>query len=526
MTKKKELFTCRGVLWHLVFCGFAINYLLRLNLNLTIVTMVIPHPKPAADVQCNVENNTLLWINETSQDDNVSLSFSTEMPSFENVTYEDRFAWNEYEQGLVLGAYYWLHWLSQLPGGLLSRRYGTKIVFGLGNFLTALLGFFIPYATHLYALIFLRMLQGLIAGVIWPSMHDMTAKWIPQNERSRFVSAYLGSSVGAAITYPLCAAISSSFGWGASFYVTSFLGVIWYCFWHFLVYDSPQQHPRISDEEKNYIMDNIGGSVDEKETHIPWKSIILSRPVWITIIAHWSSAWGFLTLMTQAPTYFNFIHGWNINTTGILAGAPHILRMVFSYFFSIMSDWLLRTKRMSLTNVRKLATFVCTAVQGVLIIALGFSGCHPLVAVIFMMSGTAVNGAISAATLASFVDLSPNYASVLLGFGNMIIIWGGFISPMIVGVLTNNNQTVEQWRLVFFIAAANSIVGGIIYIVLGTSKKQPWNQYTELNLKEQEMQKLASENVKCDNGAENVTEKSNFIKQDNRVVFKESHSEE
>jgi len=125
--------------------------------------------------------------------------------------------------------------------------------------------------------------------------------------------------------------------------------------------------------------------------------------------------------------------------TGILAGAPHILRMVFSYFFSIMSDWLLRTKRMSLTNVRKLATFVCTIIQGILTIALGFSGCHPLVAIIFMMSGTAVNGAISAATLASFVDLSPNYASVLLGFANMIIVWAGFISPIIVGILTNNN---------------------------------------------------------------------------------------
>lgn len=92
-----------------------------------------------------------------------------------------------------------------------------------------------------------------------------------------------------------------------------------------------------------------------------------------------------------------------------------------------------------MTNVRKLATFVCTGVQGILIIALGFSGCHPLLAVVFMMTGTAVNGAISASTLAIFVDLSPNYASVLLGFAGMIIIWAGFISPAIVGVLTNNN---------------------------------------------------------------------------------------
>lgn len=37
-------------------------------------------------MQCNVENNTLLWTNETSQDDNVSLPLPTEISSFENVT--------------------------------------------------------------------------------------------------------------------------------------------------------------------------------------------------------------------------------------------------------------------------------------------------------------------------------------------------------------------------------------------------------------------------------------------------------
>lgn len=82
----KELFTCRDVLWFLVFYGFAINYMLRLNLNLTIVAMVLPHSKPTAVVQCNVENSTLLWTNETSQNNNVSSSFSITKPSSENVT--------------------------------------------------------------------------------------------------------------------------------------------------------------------------------------------------------------------------------------------------------------------------------------------------------------------------------------------------------------------------------------------------------------------------------------------------------
>ncbi|XP_076752859.1 sialin-like [Xylocopa sonorina] len=485
MAKKKELLSCRDVLWYLVFCGFAINYMLRINLNLTIVAMVVPRTKAVAVAQCANDMPDMRYDNSTLR---VAPSLSSKVDN-------DRFEWNEYQQGLALGAYYWLHWLTQLPGGLLARRYGTKLVYGLANFMTAILGFLIPFMTryHLYALICLRVLQGLVAGVVWPSMHDMTAKWIPPNERSRFVSSYLGSSVGAAITYPLCAAVSSAFNWGAAFHVTSLLGVIWYCFWFFLVHDTPQQHPRISEEEKKYILENLADSVQDEESSIPWKAILTSRPIWITIVAQWGVAWGLFTLITQAPTYFNFIHGWNINATGVISGVPHLLRMVFSYYYSIMSDWLIRTNRMNLTNVRKLATFVCTGLQGICILLLGYSGCHPTLAIVFMMAGVTVNGAISASTLAALVDMGPNYASVLLGFCGMIVIASGFISPVIVGILTNDNQTVAQWRLVFIIAAANSFLGTIVYLLFGTSKEQPWNKQGKSNeAKGQEMEKLTA----------------------------------
>lgn len=214
MPVPKLQLSCRDVLWYLVFCGFAINYMLRINLNLTIVTMVVPRVKRSHIADCMLRDSY------SSNETEIKIQEHTD---------DGRFFWTEYEQGLALGAYYWFHWLSQLPGGLLARRYGTKLVYGLGNLLSAILGFLIPWLTwyHLYALVTLRAIQGLIAGVVWPSMHDMTAKWIPPNERSRFVSAYLGSSVGAAITYPLCATVVSWINWGAAFHVTSILGVIW-----------------------------------------------------------------------------------------------------------------------------------------------------------------------------------------------------------------------------------------------------------------------------------------------------------
>ncbi|OXU26091.1 hypothetical protein TSAR_011161 [Trichomalopsis sarcophagae] len=464
--------------------------MLRINLNLAIVTMVVPHAKSAAASECLQDkpagNTSLHNYQDPANFTSVVGQNFTSTTMLSKDEWNDRFQWNEYQQGLVLGAYYWIHWLSQLPGGLLARKYGTKIVFGMGNLLVALVGFLIPVATHysLNSLIFLRLLQGFFSGIVWPSMHDMTAKWIPPNERSRFVSSYLGSSVGAAITYPLCASIIDAYGWEAVFYITSMLGLVWYVFWLFLVYDSPRQHPRITDDEKNYILKSLAESTDEhnessdmKSKKVPWKAILTSGPFWVTILAHWGGLWGFITFMTQAPSYFNYVQGWNIQATGMLSGLPHIARMAFSYVFSILADWLLRTKRMSLTGVRKLANFVCAGGQCILTIGLSFSGCAPILAAFFMISGTAINGAISSGTIPSFVDLSPNYASILFGINNLMTAPTGFLSPMVVGMLTNDNQTIGQWRLVFLISAVNLGLSCLVHLIWGTSEEQPWNHY-------------------------------------------------
>lgn len=45
--------------------------------------------------------------------------------------------------------------------------------------------------------------------------------------------------------------------------------------------------------------------------------------------------------------------------TGILSGLPHLMRMIFAYVFSLFADYLLRTEKMSRTNIRKLATAIC-----------------------------------------------------------------------------------------------------------------------------------------------------------------------
>lgn len=99
------------------------------------------------------------------------------------------------------------------------------------------------------------------------------------------------------------------------------------------MYDTPQQHPRINDEEKSYIVKSLAASRDDNdyskssEKRVPWRSILSSGPFWVTIIAHWGGVWGFITFMTQAPSYFNYVHGWDINT---------VRYSIFCFSFTIM----------------------------------------------------------------------------------------------------------------------------------------------------------------------------------------------
>jgi len=46
--------------------------------------------------------------------------------------------------------------------------------------------------------------------------------------------------------------------------------------------------------------------------------------MWINILAQWGNIWGLFTLSTQAPTYFKFIHGWDIQMVSNIWFVTHV----------------------------------------------------------------------------------------------------------------------------------------------------------------------------------------------------------
>jgi len=78
---------------------------------------------------------------------------------------ENKFEWNEYQQNLIIGAFFSIHWIMQIPGGVLAQRYGTKTVFGISNGVAAILSFAVPASAKFSykALVVVRVVQGLIS---------------------------------------------------------------------------------------------------------------------------------------------------------------------------------------------------------------------------------------------------------------------------------------------------------------------------------------------------------------------------
>ncbi|KAF9788792.1 hypothetical protein SFRURICE_018368, partial [Spodoptera frugiperda] len=188
-------------------------------------------------------------------------------------------------------------------------------VFGYSTLLASVLTLLTPGSAALGFgwIVAVRVLLGFLLGATWPAILPMASKWIPPMDRSKFMSNMMASSLGAAMTMPICGFLIAHFGWESAFYFTGIIGVMWSVAWFAVVYDTPGQHPRISETERNYLMKALPQDNNSKgHIPVPWKKMLLSPPVWAIIITHGASVFGYFTVVNQLPSYIESILHFNI----------------------------------------------------------------------------------------------------------------------------------------------------------------------------------------------------------------------
>ncbi|KAG7280336.1 hypothetical protein CRUP_026877, partial [Coryphaenoides rupestris] len=393
--------------------------------------------------------------------------------------------WDSETQGWILGSFFYGYIFTQIPGGYLASRYGAKWLLGLGILCTTVFTLLTPVAADMGAgyLIAVRILEGIGEGVTYPSMYAMWAAWAPPLERSKLVSiSVTGAQLGTVIALPLSAEICYYLDWTWIFYIF----------------------------EKRYICRSLEKEVSRELGPVPWGSIITCKPLWAIVVAHFSFNWTFYTLLTLLPTYMNKVLGFSIQQNGLLSALPYLgsglltvlggqladylrescqYRTVVNGLLSALpylgsgllalADYLRDTCQYRTVVVRKVFSLVGMVGPAVFLVAAGYTGCNYILAVTFLTLSSSLGGLSASGFNINHLDIAPSYAGVLLGITNTFATIPGMVCPVIAGALTKNN-TIEEWQMVFYIAACINLLGAAFYTVVGRGTIQPWAVSREL----------------------------------------------
>ncbi|GIY71491.1 vesicular glutamate transporter 3 [Caerostris extrusa] len=295
-------------------------------------------------------------------------------------------------------------------------------------------------------------------GFLPPAHSVLAANWYPSTERG-FLNAIVmaGSVIGSLIScFSAGALCASSFlgGWPSVYYIYGALGLI-LCLWvQMSMYESPRVHPSIKDEELNYILQNQETDLSQNR---PPNGLEENFHI-CTFLCH------------DVRSFFSLLGNNTINLS-----ASNI-------------SW----KDITLLNSRDCLGYSLG------LLGVYFAACDRMWSNILSITATSFIGLSAPGCMVVPMDMSPTFAGSLFGLSNTIASTASFILPVIVGLMINEDQTLEQWNKIFMLCIGVVMSSGIIFWIFGSAEVQPWN-FTDDEQDDEKCSKESSKKNKLEN---------------------------
>ncbi|KAI0214180.1 Vesicular glutamate transporter 2 [Lamellibrachia satsuma] len=384
--------------------------------------------------------------------------------------------WDSRMIGFLHAAFYIGCFLTHIPGGYVTTKVPSHRVFGGCIIMSSALNLLIPMCIDDvgYAMTcVVRIIQGLAEGFLFPSCYAILRHWTTPSERSRMCAIVItGVYLGPVIGLIMSGHIAHYFAWQYIFYIHGACGMFWFILWLCLAYETPERHPTISSEEREFILEKQGETaIIYKNDNVPWVEILTSLPVNALNVCNFARSFIFYLLLTNEPTYLN-VFNYTLAENGLLSALPHALLSLVALCSGPLADFLIGDPMLTPTIVRKLFTCIGFGLEASCLYVLAFVKTGG-VALVFLTIGVASSGLTVSGWQINHLDLAPRYANVLVAITTS---WGtvaGVVNPIIVGELTKD-QTIDNWHNVFLMSASVLVFSVIFYLVFGSGERQVW----------------------------------------------------
>ena len=111
----------------------------------------------------------------------------------------------------------------------------------------------------------------------------------------------------------------------------------------------------------------------ELARRIPWRSFFTEPAALVLFGVFWVQCWITYLMLSELPTYFNDVLGFDMATAGALAVVPYITQFISSISFGQIFDFLQQKHNWSTRNVRQCAQFISMGGAGLSLLIVGLS---------------------------------------------------------------------------------------------------------------------------------------------------------
>lgn len=250
------------------------------------------------------------------------------------------------QYALIMTMFMIAYAISQSLSGKLYDWIGTRIGFVISIVLWSISAALHGIARGLASFSFFRFLLGLGEAGNWPGATKSNAEWFPIKERAFAQGIFnTGAAVGSVISPPLIAVFYLLMGWKLTFVVLGVLGLLWLIPWLVINRALPEDHPWLTETEKQYILKgqqtDVVKIVDGDEIVPGWGELLTYKQSWSVIISRFILDPIWWLFVIWLPIYLNEKFGFDIKQIGLSAWAPYVGAAAGSLFGGWLSGHLI-----------------------------------------------------------------------------------------------------------------------------------------------------------------------------------------
>ncbi|QDV15997.1 putative sulfoacetate transporter SauU [Gimesia panareensis] len=392
-----------------------------------------------------------------------------------NTTIQADLTFDDLQMGRVLAAFYAGYFLFQIPGGILGQKLGNRLALPLLQLISAIANLLTAVA-HSFGLIwFSRLLLGLAQAGMVPCSAQVIKNWIPEAKRGT-ASSLMGSfmSVGSIIATGLTASLVGPLGWRIPLVLFSLFSLCWMLLFFLMFRDRPEEHPGTNEAEVKLILSSVSSQEsDSQEKHsIPVRQLtyqmVSNGNLWLFCLQCVFRSFGYAFFITWFPAYLQQSSDASVKKAGLLAMLPLMAIVLGTLAGGRLIDLIYQrtgSKYFSRSLLSAGSTMICA-------VCILLASQVPANSAVYLIScGTFLSGMGNPAIWVTSMDLGGRHTSVIIAIVNMAGVFGGYLSPIVVGALFTyiKGMPTPDWNQVLYLFTGIYLGATLSWILINPS---------------------------------------------------------